>query len=198
MPYCPQCGTEYASGQYRCAYCGAVLPSPVAQTTDYSQIPSYTSQRAPMEKPMKWYRFVVYFQLFASCTVNFLTALSVFTGSLYGLQKDMLLQACPTLTVINIVYGILLLGMCVLALVAREKLHGFYKVGPRLYMLHIFLQALLSLVYAILVTSATVQLEQVVAGLPDLFSAIAGFFGTCLLLVCNIQYFDRRKKLFTN
>lgn len=198
MPYCPQCGTEYANGQYRCTYCSAVLPSPVAQTADYSQIPSYTSLHAPVEKPMKWYRFVVYFQLFASCTVNFLTALSTFTGSLYGSQKDMLLQACPTLTAINIVYGILLLGLCVLALVAREKLHGFRKAGPRLYLLHIFLQALFSLVYAILVTASTVQLTQAVAGLPDLLSAIAGFFGTCLLLACNIQYFDKRKKLFVN
>lgn len=204
MDFCPQCGTKITPNQCFCGYCGATLTPPPASASAEApvvnpQIPPQEANPIPsVQHPMKWYNFVVYFQLFANCATNFLTALSAFTGSMYGAEVDAVYSAYPDLPLINTIYGVFLLFCCVTAIVARQKLYAFSRSGPKFYYIHLVVTVVASALYTIAAGSMAFDNPEASAYLPDIFSVLSNVVTTSVIIACNIKYFDKRKDLFVN
>ena len=89
------------------------------------------------EKPMKWYKFVIYFQLFAAAVFNVGAGIIFFTGSHYGLDSfelKLFYGVLSNLKTLDICMGIVSIFLAVFAIIVRQKLAHFDEQGPKLYL----------------------------------------------------------------
>ena len=179
--YCAYCGTKL---EENCAFCPGCGKSAV-------QNPALPS--------MKWYKFLIHFSLCFSAVMNIVSGMQYLTATAY-LGYDMMPSAVrahyavyPGAQILDIVYGIVLLGLAVLAFVARVRLICFAKNGPAL-VYALYAGALLSsAIYSCL--SFTVVGQSFAGALPSMIGAA---IGQGAVLVCNYIYFNKRKDLFVN
>ena len=162
----------------------------------YGQTRRFVPQADPKNDPrgMKWYKFIIYFQLFANAFVNAAMSLSLIMGLHYG-DADSAAQVYeiyPVMKGLDLGYGIVCLALAVLAIVTRMALAKFRRRGPLLYYIVLLANVLFSLLYAVLAGSATGL--QVLEAL-DMSSVIAPLTNLVMLVLTKI-YFDRRKDLF--
>lgn len=220
MSYCIQCGAQLADNQAFCTYCGAaqnVQQPQQPQQPQYTQAPQYTQQpqypqqpqytqypqygqpiNTQPELPMKWFKFVIYFQLFLNCFSNVVSALSAFTGSQYGTEAQAVYNVIPSLKIVDVIYAIALIGLAVFAIVARSHLKNFRVNGPKFYHILLVAQVLVSVVYLVAVNSVVSNSIIGNSYSPDYTSVITSFISTGIMLLCNIKYFNKRKHLFVN
>ena len=105
--FCTKCGNQVPDGQKFCSACGnPMAPAQQPRQPQYGQPqqqyqqpqqqyqqpqygrPQY-QQAAPAALGMGWFKFLIYFALFAGAVLNALTAISMLTGSMYGESKDL-------------------------------------------------------------------------------------------------------------
>lgn len=142
-----------------------------------------------MEHSMKWYKFVIYVQLFLSALINLYTAVMDFTGGNYGSEADMVYAYYGGLKVLDVLMGIVSLALAVLALIVRQKLKNYKADGPKWY--------ISLLAFSIIVSVAYMLLVYLVTGVQVLDSSIVvSLVGNVILLTANKKYFDNRKDLF--
>lgn len=210
--FCPNCGAQLIDGSVSCNYCGSSFhnqqgtPAPGYDNNNYGN-PGYNQgydqgYGAPPtpQYPMKWYKFLIYFALWAGMVLNALSALTYFTGSVYtgenGITMDdvqMLYNHFAGLKVLDMAYGLSLVAMAVLAFLARKNLKDYTEMGPKLLYALYACNGILPLVYNILACSIT--------GIP--FESVMGtVLGTLIaqavILFCNYKYFTKREALFVN
>ncbi len=219
---CPKCGNLLAEGSRFCPYCGSAIeapaprPAPVLtneggswgsdadQQPNYGQQPSYGQQPYPPRtapadprndpRGMKWYKFIIYFQLFANAAVNGIAALTTATGAQYQGQADKVYAALPRLRTLDLVYILLLLGLVVLAIVARMQLARFRRRGPLLY----YLLQIANIAVAVLYLLAASAVSGIPLSQLDLSNTIVSLGLSLVMLIVNIIYFGKRKDLFVN
>ena len=199
MFYCHKCGTPYEQLQPFCSQCGTPLqgatsqePSPVG----YDSAPSELAEQGAL--PMKWFKFVIYFQLFANAVANGINAIVTLTGSHYGGVADQVYTIIGGMQVFDVLMGIVLLGLVGLALYARSRLKNFCKNGPKMYYTVFAGNAIWSVVY---ILGAEILVRGSVAGAnyqPDYSSMISSVVMTVIMLACSVVYFNKRKHLFVN
>ncbi len=218
---CPNCGNLLAEGSRFCPYCSSILEKSAGETQNEAfsgsdetlsvpdRQPSYggwdpygdnrplsTGSDDPRNDPrgMKWFKFIIYFQLFANAAVNGIAALMTATGARYQGQADKVYSVLPQLRTLDLVYILLLLGLVVLAIVARMQLARFRRRGPLLYYLLQIANIAVAMLY-LLAASA-------VSGIPlsqlDLSNTIVSLGLSLVMLIVNIIYFGKRKDLFVN
>ena len=81
--YCKNCGAEIDGSSVYCTRCGTNVSDPANQVAS----PSATSSAGTTPKanyPMKWYKFLINFALFASAVLNIISGFNMITGSVYG------------------------------------------------------------------------------------------------------------------
>ena len=74
---------------------------------------------------MKWYKFVIYFQLFAAAVFNVGAGIIFFTGSHYGLDSfelKLFYGVLSNLKTLDICMGIVSIFLAVFAIIVRQKL----------------------------------------------------------------------------
>ena len=160
----------------------------------YSE-PLHDSQIAPFFKiQMGWYKFLIYFALFAGAFFNVCYAILYMTGSIYETEQiDPLTvySLYPGVKAVDIVYGILLLVLAVFMIVTRFQLSGLKKNGPKMIVALYGLNIAIAIIYAILISCTT-----------DYMAFDASTVGQCILpivmIIVNKVYFDRRKDIFVN
>ena len=86
--YCPVCGTQLAQAQqvnYQQMNYQQPVEQPVQQMTSNGNYVQQPIQSQIRQKPlgMKWFKFLIYFQLFAASLVSLLTGVFLFTGKIY-------------------------------------------------------------------------------------------------------------------
>ena len=145
------------------------------------------------EPPMKWFKFLINFALFAGAVLNLITAIRYFAGSIYGENSAGIYSYFKGLKTVDIIYGVLCLGLVALALVARFSLSGFKKNGPTLLYTLYGANILFGVIYAIAV--GIVCHDMSIAFSPG---TIGGFIGSGVMLAVNIIYFNKRKHMFVN
>ena len=81
---------------------------------------------------MKWYKFLIYFGLIVSPILNLVNAFNYITGNIYSSQTNGEVSAAIIyayyglgLKVLDVLYGVLMIGFAVLALVLRNKLANY-------------------------------------------------------------------------
>ena len=113
---CHKCGYPLTSSQQVCPHCGTQA----------------TAEKETEVYGMKWYKFLIYFSLFASAVLNAISAIMYFKGASYGDSADLVYDAFPGLQAIDVVCGMAFIGLAIMALVTRSALYWNKRKGPQL------------------------------------------------------------------
>ena len=219
--FCTKCGNQVPDGQKFCSACGnPMAPAQQPQQPQYAQPqqpqfqqPQYNQQaqygQPQFQQPqygqpqyqqpvnnvlaMGWFKFLIYFALFAGALLNIVAAITSMTGAqytAYGQNLSAMVYAMfPGLQGIDIIYGILLIALAGLQIFCRFRLAGYYKNGPKLVTLIYIANVVISLVYLIACVA-------IVGGL-DVASVIPSLIVSIVMAVVNHVYFKKRSHLFT-
>lgn len=206
--FCTQCGKQIPDGSAQCRYCGFSLSKIDKVEDPYDlfknknngptgfapEIMNYNSQYSQPQLGMGWYKFLIYFVLWASLVLNVIYGIMIMVGGHYtsnGINYSGLVYlAYPSLRGVDIISGILIVGAGVLALIARQKLAAYSRKGP-------------TLLYALYGYNLAVMVFYIIAVRIAAGLNVGGFFissavGSVVFLIINIIYFSHRKHMFTN
>lgn len=146
---------------------------------------------------MAWYKFLIYFSLIFGAVINFFTAICFLTGSIYASESNGQITAefvyavyGSALQIVDIIYGILMIGFAVLVLMLRNKLANYSTDALKYVYIVYSLTAVAPLVYASIVSAITSQ--------PIATEAIATLVVGVPFLFLNVKYFKKRAHLFTS
>ena len=215
--YCRFCGTKIPDNVKFCPECGANLaPVPSAapeesapaapaapeiptpfDPTPYDPAPysadSFASAdvAAAPQRGMKWFKFIIYFQLWAGMLVNLVTAGKYFTGAYYEGNAEMVYRFFPALQPLDIVMGVVCLALAVYAVGVQRALAKFRAKGPMMYYLMYIVNTAVTVLYLII--------GSIIIGQSAFTAEVAGsIIGSIVMLFVNIPYFNNRKHLFVN
>lgn len=215
--YCRFCGTKIPDNVKFCPECGANLaPVPSAapeesapaapaapeiptpfDPTPYDPAPysadSFASAdvAAAPQRGMKWFKFIIYFQLWAGMLVNLVTAGKYFTGAYYEGNAEMVYRFFPALQPLDIVMGVVCLALAVYTVVVQRALAKFRAKGPMMYYLMYIVNTAVTVLYLII--------GSIILGQSAFTAEVAGsIIGSIVMLFVNIPYFNNRKHLFVN
>ena len=181
--YCNKCQCEREDSQF-CAVCGEEL------------IPVVDGILERPEMPLKWYKFVIYVQLFAMAVVNLINGIYCLTGGHYQGMADTVYEMLPTMLPLDTAYGVLAIALAVFALVVRGQLANWKAAAPKLYLLLLSLNLGVSLLYNVAAVAVVVN-----AGLPFNYNPnygtlISSTVTSVVMIACNAVYFKKRAHLF--
>ncbi|CDC92086.1 putative uncharacterized protein [Firmicutes bacterium CAG:227] len=214
--YCNNCGTQMADGAKFCPKCGIKMDiqnpanqNPVNQSMGSpnmgnqnmgNQIPNNNYQPNPEpvyyaadsgELPMRWYKFVIWVQLFLNALLNIVSGIMTMTGAHYQGHATAVYMVCGSLKGLDIVIGIMMLVLAGGAIWVRQMLSKFQKMGPTAYVILLASNGIVSLIYAIMVSAIT----RLNAFSATVISQIVAIIALC---ICNYIYFNKRKSMFVN
>lgn len=220
--YCPNCRSQLIDGSIYCPVCGTQLAQVQQvnyQQMDYQQPVQQMNYQQPVQpqmvsngnyvqqpaqpqmqrKPlgMKWFKFLIYFQLFMASLVSLLTGVFLFTGKIYtgasAEEVELLYMYFPNLKIFNLCMGVVYVVLCILYLITRFMLSGYRKAGPAM-LIAMYVGSFLISVLLVLITL------QFVGGVVYEINVttIASIITSIIMIVCNIIYFKKRKHLFIN
>ena len=149
---------------------------------------------------MKWYKFIIYVQLFLSALTGLVNGIKYKTGSVYGnaSERETIYAWFPSMKTVSTITGILMLAAAVVAIIARQKLAGFKHDGPMFYYITCGISIGASLIYCIAAYSELSKYSWLVDTSSYLAGSIIGILISVGLLIANIIYFGHRKDMFTN
>lgn len=196
--FCTKCGSEISEGSAFCPVCGTNL----AQQPNNGQFngaqANYNQQPIGNQNQlgMAWYKFLIYFALFAGAVLNVVSAFIYFSGSQYGgeYQTQLVYAFFDGLQGLDMFMGILVLGAAVLGIVTRFSLSGYKKNAPKLVTALYSYSIVANVIYLIALSAVLgVSFEQIEVG--NFVTQIA----VSVLMVClNTVYFKKRAHLFVN
>ena len=144
-----------------------------------------------MQMGMKWHKVQVYVTLWLSSVYSVLTGWSVVNGMQYGDMAAEVYAFIDGLKAIDVIYGILLIALAVVTVIARFHLAAMRKSGLKWLMSMYWLSLGTGLFYAVAAGSlAEAVLETVAEMAPSLI-------GVALTFVMNRIYYKKREHLFT-
>ena len=192
---CYKCNSTIPDNSLVCKNCGAEM-SVYARRTHESGADAnpFTSLI-----PMNWYKFLIYFSLYASAITSFVSGIMFVTGYIYSIQSGgsmdaymVYMQYGKGLMISDIVYGVLSIAYAVLALIVRKSLASFKKKAPLLFYLWCAMGIIISAGYAIS--------TGVFGGVPNSFGAahISQIITEAAYIYINHIYFTKRKQFFVN
>ena len=210
--YCRFCGTKIPDNVKFCPECGANLaPVPSAAPEEsapaapavpeiptpydpapYSADPFASADvAAAPQRGMKWFKFIIYFQLWASMLVYLVTAGKYFTGAYYEGSAEMVYRFFPALQPLDIVMGVFCLALAVYAVIVQRALAKFLAKGPMMYYLTYIVDTAVTVLYLLIAS--------IIIGQSVFTAEVAGgIIGSLVMLFVNIPYFNNRKHLFVN
>ena len=221
--FCPNCGTNVGNAERFCPNCGAALnqntasanPQPNYQQPNYQQPnyqqpnyqqPSYQQPnyqpvyQQPVQQypyPMNWYKFVIYFALFAGAVLNAISGILHLTGSVWEMQNvsaDMVYAVFGGMQAVDIIYGIGAIALAAFNIVTRMHLAKFRKTGPKFLTVCYGVAVGLALLYIILTSAVTGISIGDLVGATEILQLVVSI----VMLVVNVVYFNKRASLFVN
>lgn len=211
--FCPNCGTNVGNAERFCPNCGAALnqntasanPQPNYQQPSYQQ-PNYQQPnyqpvyQQPVQQypyPMNWYKFVIYFALFAGAVLNAINGILHLTGSVWEMQNvsaDMVYAVFGGMQAVDIIYGIGAIALAAFNIVTRMHLAKFRKTGPKFLSVCYGVAVGLALLYIILTSAVTGISIGDLVGATEIMQLVVSI----VMLVVNVVYFNKRASLFVN
>lgn len=211
--YCRFCGKQIPDHAKFCPECGAGLaPAPAAAPPENTPSvpaapmvpvePALPPQGTPdpaaasgvIETPqrgMKWFKFIIYFQLWASLLAILVMAEKFFTGAYYEGNADLVYSVYPAVKALDICMGIFSLALGVYTVFTQRALAKFRTKGPMMYYLLYCADIAIALLYLLI--------GSIIVGY-SLFSAdmVWDSIAPVVMILINIRYFNNRKHLFVN
>lgn len=220
--FCPACGRQLSDDARFCPGCGSPVTPASPETTpgppaadgpvcpEAAPTPQAPQPAQPMPQPtpqpptfeatngtaqgMKWFKFVIYAQLFLSAAASLLNAFALFTGASYGDSADLVYTFYSGLRAVDILFAIIYVALAGAAIYVRMRLAKFRRDAPSLYLMFLAASLAAQILYAVFV--------MVVIGISpiDMFdiSTVTSTITTVVLIVANKVYFERRAHLFVN
>lgn len=207
--FCRFCGKEIPEGGKFCVNCGRSIENTETpnQSESGQQVinPMPESAYRPVspatEYPMKWFKFLIYFQLFANAVLYLFSAISSIFGLQYDGDAELIYYIAPGLRVVDVIYGIVCLGLMAGAIVVRQKLAHYRKNAPVLYIGFVTAGSVIGLVYTFATMAVTGAISPYALGesLALISAAVLGtLIGVGIFIPLNYIYFKKRKELFIN
>ena len=203
---CKTCGNECGNAS-ECPFCGcnpneefgvdSISNMPAqsinksATVTPQNSAPQTPSSSAVPEQGMKWFKFMIYFSLWANMALNIINAIMMWTGSVYGNDAPYVYKAFPSLKGVDGFFGFLYLGLAVFAVIVRFRLAKFKAGSPALAHIMVAINAGVLLLYAMVASGVTG-----IAFFELISDSIGSIIGMVVLLIWNINYFNKRADLF--
>ncbi len=177
-----------------CPSCGQPVYREQSNPNDYNltsrQDWNNQSQRLTA-MPMKWFKFVIWVQLFLSALSWLDKGFLLLTGTAYGDYTESLYIYYGGLKVVDILFGLLSIAFAVAAVYVRFQLSGFKRNGPKFYLYLLLASIGISLVYLILTSL-------ILGTLTATVSAVSSILTSCLMYTLSRTYFKKRELLFVN
>ena len=191
--YCNNCDSFVSDGTTFCPSCGIKLPT--SAQAPYQQ-PAYTVT-TQQEMPMKWFKFLIYFGLFASFVLNIYGGGMILAGAHYGSEQEasLVYAVFEDLKTLDIIVGIGMLAAGVLALYARFRLAGYRQNGPKM-ITALYTTALVT--NTICIIGLTAIVSEASSQEIDMSSYFANLATSFAMIVANSVYFKKRQHLFVN
>lgn len=208
--FCKLCGK--VSSDNKCMYCGHKVNSEynssygsqsgstvevtdsVNSEKDINLITSPINTQATLQIGMKWYKFLIYFALFAGAVINLITGIMTISGMTYrsmGVEPALVYDAVKGLKVLDVVFGLCYIGLAVLGVVTRFKLSGMQKSGPKFLYAFYVVNVLLLVIYNVVVAK--------MLNVPMNYMAnIVSVAINVVMIILNVIYFKKRESLFVN
>lgn len=181
---CRRCGTVLPEGSRFCPECGC-------QVSGQPEMEPVWQETGLVRPPLKWFKFIIYVQLFLSALGNLVTGIQLLTRLANRVILASIYTVYPALKPVDVVMGLLSLGLMAWALIVRQRLAKFRQGAPKLYLLWIGVSMGVALCY--LVAASLVLGQLVMTG-----SIVGGMLGNILLILLNLVYFKKREHLFVN
>lgn len=217
--YCPNCGTKLPAPNTRphCMYednshphstMGPEIPerpykwsddthphSTVSTVNAWDDQGKKATYNVTTDRPMKWYKFLIYVSLFLTGIANIGNGIRTMEGMIYD-DAYTVYSMFPSLASVDRYYGYALIALGVFAFFVRSRLAKFRRNGPSCLYFMIIGSIILQVVYFALCASILAPY----GGLPmENFADIVGIVvGNLIYLVLNKVYFDKRMHLFVN
>lgn len=184
--YCNKCGAQLADEAVYCPNCGQPTGRPV-DARPYGPTPF-----APA-LPMNWFKFLIYFSLFASAFFSLLNAAVMLAGLfLPKISIGLYYTVFPGLKPFYIVLSVLSVAQAAFAVYTRFQLSAYRKKAPLL--LHIFFGV--SSACGVISSLGTTLLTG--GALQEISQMISSLIGGVVLIALNSIYFKKRAALFVN
>lgn len=144
---------------------------------------------------MAWYKFLVYFALFAGSVFNFIYGVNYLIGGIYYVQTNGQFTAeiiydyyGKILKVTDVIFGLFLIILSFLGIVLRQKLAKYSSDAIKMVYVFYSLSFGMGCLYAFSVSAITDK--------PIGVSTMVSLIINAVVLYFNIQYFRRRSHLF--
>ena len=170
---CPKCGRMVEDGAAVCR-CGANLDQWRKESDpELLSVAAEQAWKEALERtPMKWYKFLIYFALFASALLNLLYA---------GVSCAMGVRGTTIGFVLVAVYAFL----AVFSIITRFRLAAYKRNAPQM-VIWLYLLNLLAGILPLVITGTAIPWTTV----------IAQVIGTSVIVALNGAYFANRKSIF--
>lgn len=174
--FCKKCGTEFPDDILYCPVCGTAV-------NDTDNVPYEVRKSLEPAHPMKWHKFLIYFQLFAAAIINAVNAVGYFAG----LFSDP--DGFGAWSAIYIFYGVAYAVTAVLAIYVRFRLAGFRQNGPKVYMIFLGVNVALQVLNLINAFGTDIY---------SLSSAVSSLLTIAIMMILTNIYYKKRAELFVN
>lgn len=146
-------------------------------------------------KPLKWHKFLIYFSLWAGAVLLALGGVAFIAGTVYGKIGDRIYQVFPVMRFVDIVYGLVLIGVAGYMIYTRYQLAGFKQGASQKLLLLLVLSPVLKWGYAVIISAVTgIAITEIQAG----GSFIGELVVTAISVWLNKIYYNKRADLFVN
>ena len=140
---------------------------------------------------MKWFKFLIYFGLWAGAILNFVTGVRMMTGNIYlseGVNADLVYKTFPNLQSVDVLFGLLFCAFAIFQIVTRFYLAGFKKIAPAMLSVVYIANGVFNFVYNSIVASI---ISSNLGG-----QTIVTILVAIVMVIVNNYYFGNRKNLF--
>ena len=219
-PFCSNCGAQQNAAQpQQPTYQQQTYQQPPYQQQNYQQPPyqqpnyqqqayyqqpnyqqqAYYQQPAgdPRNQgmPMGWYKFLIYFALFAGAVLNGISGIRQLTGSIYDGGAELVYLFYDGLQLLDIIVGLLIVCLAAGQIYVRFCLAGYKANGPKLIVAMYAGVGIINIIY--LVGLSIVLPESAMESL-DTSNVIINLAVGLVMAGVNSVYFNKRKHLFVN
>ena len=201
--FCRFCGKEIPEGGRFCPGCGKEADTAAVFQAGASAegMPAEVRINPAKNYHMAWFKFIIYFQLFANAVVMVYNVVAGIFGLAYGDDAGFVYAVCPMLKAVDVIYGIICLAFVVTAILIRQRLAHYKKNAPVLYLGYVGVVMASGLIYnfAVLAALGTVSASAMEAGSSNIIGTVLGtVIGAAVYFPLNYIYFKKRKELFIN
>ena len=205
--FCPNCGNQIPDGSSFCGNCGAPLdsqPNPQQPQGNPYQAPQQTPYGFAPQAPvltMKWYKFLIYFLLFAIGILNVIGGITALTGAQYTAENGENVSKAvyvlfPDLKTIDIIYGIACVLLGVFQFYIRFQLAKYKAKAPSYILAMYVATAVITAIYSFAVVG--IVPDEIVSHSELIGQGVGAIIGAGVMAFLNKIYFDKRKHLFVN